>query len=101
MYSLFYKNALTRALHFFIDDILLLAHTKTDILNLIDQLHQICRTNNLKIAPDKSLYILITVKVLGHEIGNNIIKPISSKDDDVHKLNFLTSKTGSMRLVAL
>ena len=45
----------------FKDDILLLAHTKPHMLNLIEQLHQICQTNNLKIAPEKSFYILLTV----------------------------------------
>ena len=33
----------------YIDDILLLAHTKPHMLNLIEQLHQICQTNNLKL----------------------------------------------------
>ena len=50
----------------YIDNILLLAHTKPLMLNLIEQLHQICQTNNLKIAPEKSFYILLTVKLLGH-----------------------------------
>ena len=38
----------------FIDDFLLLAHTKTHMLDLIKKLHQICHSNNLKIGPEKS-----------------------------------------------
>ena len=67
----------------YIDDILLLADTKTHILDLIEQLHQICKSNNLKIDPEKLFYILLTVKVLGHESGNNTIKPISLKIDGI------------------
>ena len=47
------------------------------MLDLIDQLHQICHSNNLKIAPEKSFYIFLTVKFLGHEIGNNTINNTS------------------------
>ena len=83
----------------YIDDILLLAHTKPHMLNLIENLHQICQTNNLKIAPEKSFYILLTVKFLGHEIGNNTIKPISSKVDALHQLKTPTSKTELMRFI--
>ena len=83
------------------DDILLLAHTKPHMLNLIEQLHQICQTNNLKIAPEKFFYILLTVQFLGHEIGNNTIKPISSKVDAIHHLKTPTSKTELMRFFGL
>ena len=83
----------------YIDDILLLAHTKPHMLNLIEQLHQICQTNNPKIAPEKSFYILLTVKFLGHEIGNKTIKPISSKVDAIHQLKTPTSKTEFMRFI--
>ena len=69
------------------------------MLTLIEQLHQICQTNNLKIAPEKSFYILLTVKFLGHEIGNNTIKPISSKVDALHKLKPPTSKTELLRFI--
>ena len=77
MYSFFQKLIDQGFALVYIDDILLLAHTKLHMLNLIEQLHQICQTNYLKIAPEKSFYILLTVKFLGHEIGNNRIKPIS------------------------
>ena len=99
MYSFFQKLIDQGFALVYIDDILLLAHTKSHMLNLIEQLHQICQTNNLKIAPEKSFYILLTVKFLGHEIGNNTIKPISSKVDAIHKLKTPTSKTELMRFI--
>ena len=99
MYSFFQKLIDQGFALVYIDDILLLAHTKPHMLTLIEQLHQICQTNNLKIAPEKSFYILLTVKFLGHEIGNNTIKPISSKVDALHKLKTPTSKTELMRFI--
>ena len=82
-----------------IDDIFLLAHTKTHMLDLIEKLHQICHSNNLKSAPEKSFYILLTVKFLGHEIGQKTNKPISSKVDGIHKRKTPTSKTKLMRFI--
>ena len=99
MYSFFQKLIDQGFALVYIDDILLLAHTKPHMLTLIEQLHQICQTNNLKIAPEKSFYILLTVKFLGHEIGNNTIKPVSSKVDALHKLKTPTSKTELMRFI--
>ena len=55
--------------------------------------------NNLEIAPEKSFYILLTVKCLGHEIGNNTIKPISSKVDAIHQLKTPTPKTKLLRFI--
>ena len=69
------------------------------MLELIEQLQQICLSNNLKIAPEKSFYILLTVKFLGHEIGHNTIKPISSKVDGIHKLKTPTPKTELIRFI--
>ena len=83
----------------YIDDILLLAHTKTHLLDSTEQLHQICHSNNLKIAPEKSFYVLLTVKFLGNEIGHNTIKPISSNVDGIHKLKTPISKTKLTRFI--
>ena len=69
------------------------------MLDLIEQVHQICHSNNPKIAPEKLFFILLTVKFLGHEIGNNTIKPISSKVDGIQKLKTPTSKTELMRFI--
>ena len=61
-----------------IDDILLLANEKQEMFELIKKIHTIASRENLKLAPEKSFYMLLKVKFLGHEIGNNTIKPIPS-----------------------
>ena len=63
----------------FINDILLLADEKQEMFELIKELHKIALKENLKLAPENSFYMLLKVKFLGHEIGNNTIKPIPSK----------------------
>ena len=66
------------------------------MLDLIEQLHQIFHSNNLESASEKSFYFLLSFKLLGHKIGHNTIKPISSKVDDIHKLKTPSSKTELM-----
>ena len=63
----------------YIDDILLLADRKQEMFELIKELHKIATKENLKLAPAKLFYMLLKAKFLGHEIGNNTIKPIPSK----------------------
>ena len=41
------------------------AHTETPMLDLCEQLHQSCISNNFKIAPEKAFHILLPVKFLG------------------------------------
>ena len=83
----------------YIDDIFLLAHTKPHILDSIEQLHQICNSNNINVAPGKSFYTLLTVKLLGYETSNNTIIPISSKYDGINKLKTPTFRTELMRSI--
>ena len=81
------------------NDILLLAYTKTHMLDSIDQLHKIFSYNNVKTAPEKVFYILHTSKYVGHEIDNKATKPISPKVDGIQKLKTLTSRTETMRFI--
>ena len=53
----------------FIDDILLLLNSKEHMFQLIKQQHIISTKNNLKLAPEKSFFMLLKVKFLRHEIG--------------------------------
>ena len=76
----------------YIDDILLLSDSKEHMFQLIEQLHVISAKNNLKLAPEKSFFILLKVKFLGHEIGYNTIKPIHSKNSAIHKIPSPTGK---------
>ena len=62
------------------------------MFQLIEQLHFISRNFNLKLAPEKSFFVLIKVKFLGHKIGYNTTKPIHSEVDAIHKLPSPASK---------
>ena len=70
----------------FFDDILLLADEKQEMFELIKELHKIATKENLKLAPEKSFYMLLKVKFLGHEIRNNTIKPIPSKYEAIKRI---------------
>ena len=78
--STFFKTLIEQGFALvYIDDILLLSNSKEHMFQLIEQLHLICTKHNLKLAPEKSFFMLLKVKFLGHEIGYNTIKPIHSK----------------------
>ena len=53
------------------DDILLLADEKQEKFELIKELHKIATKENFKLALEKSFCMLLNLKFLGHEIGNN------------------------------
>ena len=81
----------------YIDGILLLSDSKEHMFQLIEQLHIISTKNNLKLAPEKSFFMLPKVKFLGHEIGYKTIKPIHSKITAFHKI---PSPTGEVALMS-
>ena len=76
----------------YLDDILLMSNSKPHLLQLFEQLHDIAK-KNLKLAPEKTFSVLLTLRSLGHEIGFNIIKPIQSKIAAIHKLLFRLQKS--------
>ena len=47
-------------------------------------------------APEKSFFMLLIVKILGHEIGYHTIKPIRSKLAAIHKFPSPTGKVALM-----
>ena len=79
----------------YIDDILLISNSKEHMFQLIEQLHIISTKNNLKLAPEKSFFMLLKVNFLRHEISYNKIKPIHSKIAAIHKI---PSPTGNVAL---
>ena len=83
----------------YIDDILFLSDSKEHMFQLIEQLHIISTKNNLKLAPEKSFFMLLKVKLLGHEIGYNTIKPIQSKIAAIHKIPSPTGKVALMSFI--
>ena len=85
--STFFRSLIDkRSALVYIDDILLLANEKQEMFELIKELHIIASRENLKLAPEKSFYMLLKVKFLGHEIGNNTIKPIPSKIEAIKRI---------------
>ena len=78
---------------------LLLSDSKERMFQLIEQLHIISTKNNLKLAPEKSIFMLFKVKFLGHEIGFNTIKPVHSKIAAIHKIASPTGKVALMSLI--
>ena len=85
--STFFRSLIDKRsalVHF--DDILLLADEKQEMFELIKELHKIATKAKLKLAHEKSFYMLLTVKFLGHEIVNNTIKPISSQIEAIKRI---------------
>ena len=84
----------------YIDDILLGSNSEERMFQLIEQLHTISTKHNLKLAPKKSFFMLLKVKVLGHQIGCITIKPIHSKVDAIHKIPSPTCKVALMSFIS-
>ena len=98
--STFFKTLIEQGFALvYIDDILLLSDSKEHMFQLIEQLHIISTKNNLKLAPEKSFFMLLKVKFLGHEIGYNTIKPIHSKIAAIHKIPSPTGKVALMSFI--
>ena len=70
----------------YIDDILLLADEKQEMFELIKELHKMATKEKLKLEPEKSFYMLLKVKFLGHEIGNNTIEPFPTKIEAIKRI---------------
>ena len=86
--SFFFQKLIDQgfALGFF-DDILLFAHTKTNISDLIEQLHQLCCSNNPKKAPKIHLLSSLLSTVLDRKLAIKLLnqRPL--------KLTVFTKKT--------
>ena len=98
--STFFKTLIEQGFALvYIDDILLLSHSKEHMFQLIEQLHIISTKNNYKLAPEKSFFMLLKVKFLGHEIGYNTIKPIHSEIAAIQKIPSPTGKVALMSFI--
>ena len=85
--SIFFRPLIDkRSALVYTDDILLLADEKQERFELIKELHKMATKENLKLAPEKSFYMLLKVTFLGHEIGNITIKPIPSKIEAIKRI---------------
>ena len=85
--SIFFRPLIDKrsALVYF-DDILLLADEKQEMFELIKELHKIAIKEYLNLTPEKSFYMLLKIKFLGHETGNNTIKPIPSTNEAIKRI---------------
>ena len=66
------------------------------MFQLIGELQIISTKNNLKLAPEKSFFMLLKVNFLGHENGYNTMKRIHSKIAAIHKIASPTDKVALM-----
>ena len=62
------------------------SQTKDEIFIVLEKYHQILQNENMKAAPDKSLFSLTRVKFLGHSIERKTIAPLKSRIDPIQKL---------------
>ena len=53
--------------------------------NFLNNYMFLVQKTNLKIAPEKSIFMLLEVNYLEHEVGYNTIKPIHLKIADFHQ----------------
>ena len=98
--STFFRSLINkRSVLVYIDNILLLADEKQEMFELIKDFHKIATKENLKLAPEKSFYMLPKVKLLGHEIENTTIKPIPSKIEAIKRILSLKDKKDVMQFL--
>ena len=96
--STFFKTLIEQGFALvYIDDIFFLSDSKEHMFQHIEQLRITSIKNNLKLAPEKSFFMLLKNKFLGHEIGYNTIKPIHSKIAASQKI---PSPTGKVALIS-
>ena len=55
------------------------------MLQVSKQLHDFANKENLKLAPEKSFFLLLTMKNVGHEIDFDSSEPILSEVVAIHK----------------
>ena len=70
----------------FNDVVLLLANSKSQMQQLIKQLHDIAKKN--LVSPNKIFFTFLTVKYRGQEAGFKTIKPTHSIVGEIHKNSF-------------
>ena len=98
--SFFFKTPIEQGFALvYIDDTQLLSNSKEHMFQLIEQLHLITTKHNLKLAPEKSFFMLLKVKLLGHEIGCYKTKPIHSNVEAIHEIPSFTSKIALMSFI--
>ena len=62
------------------------SQAKNEMLNVLEKHHQLLLEEQIKAAPDKSIFFLNSVKFLGHIIEGNTINPLKSRIDAIINL---------------
>ena len=69
-----------------LDDILLMSNYKQHILQIIKQTHDIANRGNLKLAPEKPCFMLLTAKQHGNVNRFTTTEPTLSQSAAIHKI---------------
>ena len=69
----------------YIDDFFLMTNSKSDILQLIKQLHDVANKGNLEGAPEKTLSMTLTVKKLIMKLASKQINQFNPKTLQITK----------------
>ena len=69
------------------------------MFELIKEIHKIATKENLKLAPEKSFYMLLKVKFFRHEIGNNTIELVPSNIEAIKKIPSPNDKKNVMQFL--
>ena len=85
----------------YIDDTLLQAKGKREMLTIVKEYHSLLRKANLKAAPDKTMFFLPKMRFLGHVLSKDGLSPIASRIDDIRNLKTPESKTEVLRVLGM
>ena len=69
------------------------------MLQLMEQIQDIANKLNLELTPEKTFFMLLTVKYLSDEIGLNTSKTIQSKNDSNHKVHSQSTKNELIKFI--
>ena len=83
----------------YFDDNLSMSKSTPHSLQVIKQLHVFGNEGNLKLEPETSFLMLLSVKYLGDEINFNTIKPIQSKKAAIYNIASPTTKFELMNFI--
>ena len=81
------KNAIK-----FVDDNFMQSQTKDEMFKVLENYHQNLQNENMKTAPDKSLFFLTRVNFLGHIVEKDTKTPLKSRIDVTQKIKPPTKK---------
>ena len=88
------KKAIT-----YIDDTLMQADTKPEMMDIIQEYHRLLRASVLKEAPEKTKFFLRKVQLLRHVVSQDSIQPVAKKVAALKALKFPENKREVMRVL--